>query len=175
MAEVEGLEEILKKMDSLAKGGGDRVASSMVRAGLNVVAKQMKKDLSPKVKEARKAVRTRFKRKKKAGTVEALVGFGVGKRKKKPPKVVNSQGNRKGGIGIGAQNIHWWVAGTQARYAGISYRRKEITGSRIHATGKMPAMQPGLAAIAYAKSKGKIQAEMIKRGALQLTKEINKG
>jgi hypothetical protein len=38
----------------------------------------------------------------------------------------------------------------------------------------MPSMQPGLAKIAYAKSAGKIKAEMIKRGALQLQKEIDK-
>jgi len=35
-------------------------------------------------------------------------------------------------------------------------------------------MQPGLATIAYAKSKGKVKAEMIRRGALQLEKEVKK-
>jgi hypothetical protein len=132
----------------------------------------MKADTSPRVKEARKGVRSRFKKGKTR--VEALAGFGVGKRrKKKITKPVNSKGNRKGGIGIGAQNIHWWVAGTKKRTTGRTKSGK-ITGSGFMNRGRMPAMQPGLARIAYQKSNGKIQAEMIKRGALALKKEIVK-
>lgn len=178
MATVDGLEAIIKRMDEMKKNGGKNVAQSMVRAGLNVIGKQMKKDVDSKVKEGRKGVRSRFKKNKKKGIVTAKVGFGVGKKTRranaKLQKKIKRKSGWRGGVGISAQNIHWWVAGTRPRYAGISYRKKQVTGSPIHSTGRMPAMQPGLAAIAYAKAKGQIKSEMIKRGALQLKKEVVK-
>lgn len=184
MATVDGLETIIKRMDEMKKNGGKNVAQSMVRAGLNVIGKQMKKDVDPKVKEGRKGVRSRFKKNKKKGFVTAKVGFGVGKKSKKTPTVVNRKGGKRGGVGIAAQNIHWWVAGTGQRFTGGKTRRgkrkgvkwsyRKLNGNPIQNRGTMPAMQPGLAAIAYAKAKGQINREMIKRGALQLKKEVVK-
>lgn len=168
---VSAVNTLLKRLDSLEKKGKVAVVRAAIKGGLNVVVKQMKADTSPKVKEARKGVRSRFKKGKTR--VEALAGFGVGKRrKKKTTKPIKARGKRKGGVGIGPQNIHWWVAGTKKRTTGA--KKGKRTGSGIMNRGRMPAMQPGLARIAYQKSKGKIQAEMIKRGALALKKEIVK-
>lgn len=170
---IDGLDTIIKRMDAIKKNGGTNVAQAMIRAGLNVIGKQMKKDLSPKVRAGRAGVRSRFKRNKKKGIVTAKVGFGVGKKRKKAPKVVNRKGNRKSGVGIAENNVHWWVAGTKQRTTGRTKSGK-ATGYAAQNRGRMPAMQPQLAAIAYAKSKGQIQREMVKRGALQLKKEIDK-
>jgi hypothetical protein len=171
---VEGLDQILRKLSYLETKGADKVLSAMIRGQLNAIEKQMKKDVDPKVKEGRKGVRSRFKNKKKKNWIQAKVGFGVGKKKKNAPKKVNSKGNRKGGIGIGAQNIHWWVAGTDERFRGGNYQRRKRMGQPERTTGSMPSMQPGLAAIAATKSRGKQNAEMIKRGALALEKEVVK-
>ena len=160
---VEGLDLLLKKMSVLENRSAEKILGAMVRAKLNVIGKQMKKDTSKKVKEGRKGVRARWKHKINKNMIKALVGFGVGKRKKNEPKKANRQGNKRGGVGISAQNIHWWVAGTE--------RRETRYGSD---RGQMPAMQPGLAAQAARKSRGQQNKFMIERGALMLKKELSK-
>lgn len=160
---VEGLDLLFKKMSVLENKSAEKILGAMVRAKLNVIGKQMKKDTSKKVKEGRKGVRARFKHKINKNMIKALVGFGVGKRKKNEPKKVNRRGNKKGGVGISAQNIHWWVAGTKQRETRHGVDR-----------GQMEAMQPGLAAHAATKSKGQQNKYMIERGALMLEKELSK-
>jgi hypothetical protein len=160
---VEGLDLLLKKMSVLENRSAEKILGAMVRAKLNVIGKQMKKDTSKKVKEGRKGVRARWKHKINKNMIKALVGFGVGKRKKNEPKQANRQGNKRGGVGISAQNIHWWVAGTEQRETRYGSDR-----------GQMPAMQPGLAAQAARKSRGQQNKFMIERGALMLTKELSK-
>lgn len=160
---VEGLDLLFKKMSVLENRSAEKILGAMVRAKLNVIGKQMKKDTSKKVKEGRRGVRARFKHKINKNMIKALVGFGVGKRKKKAPKKVNRQGNKQSGVGISAQNIHWWVAGTEQRETRKSKDR-----------GQMPAMQPGLAAQAARKSRGQQNKFMIERGALMLKKELSK-
>lgn len=160
---VEGLDAILRKLTELEKKGSGRVLAAIIRAQLNAIGKQMKADVDPKVKEGRKGVRSRFKNNAKKNVIQAKVGFGVGP-KRKLQRVLKMKGNRRQGQGIAAQNIHWWVSGTK--------QRTTTTGSKNR--GRMPAMQPGLARIAAAKSKGQQNKEMIKRGALQLQKEVVK-
>jgi hypothetical protein len=160
---VEGLDLLLKKMSVLENKSAEKILGAMVRAKLNVIGKQMKKDTSNKVKEGRKGVRARWKHKINKNMIKALVGFGVGKRKKNEPKKANRQGNKRGGVGISAQNIHWWVAGTEQRETRYGSDR-----------GTMPAMQPGLAAQAATNSRGQQNKYMIERGALMLKKELSK-
>lgn len=155
-----GLEETIRRLGTLKDKSSVSIARAMVRAGLNVTGKQIKKDTDPKAKDAAKVVRGRFKKGKYK--IVAKVGFGVGPRNKKAA-TTRARAKGKGGVGIGPNSIHWWVAGTKQRAT-------KTKGNR----GKMPAMQPALARIAYAKSTGTINAEMIKRGALQLKKEIIK-
>jgi hypothetical protein len=170
---VEGLDLLLKKMSVLENKSAEKILGAMVRAKLNVIGKQMKKDTSKKVKEGRKGVRARFKHKINKNMIKALVGFGVGKRKKNEPKKANRRGNKKGGVGISAQNIHWWVAGTEQRETGRNTLGKQ-NPPEPHNTGTMPAMQPGLAAQAATKSRGQQNKYMIERGALMLKKELSK-
>ena len=168
-AEIVGLETLLRRMEALTQTSKISVMRSAIRGGLNTIGKQMKVDLDPKAKKGKVAVKSKFKRGKK--TITAKVGFGVGKKKGKTYPV-NRKGNRKGGVGIDGNNVHWWVAGTDNRWTGTGKGRKR--GRKQMRRGAMPAKQPKLASIAYAKSKGKVKAEMIKRGALQLEKEAKK-
>lgn len=175
MADVDGLETILRRMDSFATKGKISVVRAAIRGGLNAAGKQMKADLSSKVKLGRTAVKSRFKKGKTK--VEALVGFGVGKRKKKA-QIVKRKRTSKGGVGIGAQNVHWWIAGTKQRRTGHGrsggHKIKNGQRAAVMNRGVMPAMQPGLARIATQKAQGKIRAAMIERGSIQLKKEIVK-
>jgi hypothetical protein len=168
---VSGLDALLKKFTVLETKSANKILAAMVKAKLGVIAKQIKKDTSGKVKAARKGVRMRFKI-SRADKMTALVGFGVGKRKKKKPAPKNSQGNKNGGVGIGPSNIHWWVAGTKKRKTGA--KKGKPTGKDVANRGRMPAMQPNLAAQAAAKSKSQQNKLMIERGALALQKEITK-
>lgn len=158
---VEGLDQILRKLNELEKKGAGRVLSSMIRGQLNVIGKQMKADTDSRVKEGRKGVRSRFKNNAKKNWVLAKVGFGVGPKKLRKPR--KSKRTSRGGVGISAQNIHWWVAGTKQRTTRSNQDR-----------GQMPSFQPGLAKIAATKSRGQQNKEMIKRGALALQKEVVK-
>lgn len=160
---IEGLDSILAALTTLETKSADKVLAAMIRAQMSPIQKQMKSDVDRKVKEGRKGVRSRFKNQKKNNIITAKVGFGVGKKSKKAPAKINRKGNKAGGVGISAQNIHWWVAGTKQRQTKRNANR-----------GSMPSMQPGLAAIAATKSRGKQNAEMIKRGALALEKEVLK-
>ena len=176
---IEGLDELLKALEEFKGKPAARVLKSAIRGGLNIVGKQMKADVDPKVKAGAKAVKTKIKERR--GVLTAKVGFGVGRKRLKAGTVTVAQ-RTKPGVGIGPRNIHWWVAGTHERITGYRTRRKQgvITkrirkaNKPVRSTGIMPAMQPKLAWIAYQKRKGQINAEMIKRGALQLKKEIAK-
>ena len=167
--EIVGIETLIRRMEILKQNGRVSVMRSAIRGGLNAIGKQMKADLDPKAKQGKVAVKSKFKKGKK--TITAKVGFGVGKKRGKTYPT-NRKGNRKAGVGIDGNNVHWWVAGTGRRWTGTGKGRKR--GGPVMYRGEMPAMQPKLATIAYAKSKGKVKAEMIKRGALQLEKEAKK-
>lgn len=166
--EIVGIETLIRRMEALKQTSKVSVMRSAIRGGLNQIGKQMKADLDPKAKQGKVAVKSKFKKGKKR--ITAKVGFGVGKKRGKTyPK---SKKTRRSGVGIDGNNVHWWVAGTDHRWTGTGKGRKR--GGRQMYRGAMPAMQPKLATIAYAKSKGKVKAEMIKRGALQLEKEAKK-
>lgn len=168
--EIEGLADLAKALTKMQDKGSQNIARSVIRGGLQIVAKQMKADLAPEAKAAKKSIKSRFKRSAKKG-VTAKVGVGVGKRSKKATKP-KKRSKKKPGVGIGPNNIHWWVAGTKERFAGKRRGGGTRKGTTVQRRGRMPAMQPGLARIAYSKSRGKIKAEMIKRGALALQKEV---
>lgn len=168
---VSGLDALLKKFTVLETKSANKILAAMVKAKLGVIAKQIKKDTSSKVKAARKGVRMRFKI-SRADKMTAIVGFGVGKRKNKKTAPKNSRRNKNGGVGIGPTNIHWWVVGTAKRTTGA--KNGKISNKKVANRGRMPAMQPGLAAEAAAKSKGQQNKLMIERGALALKKELIK-
>jgi hypothetical protein len=156
-ADVEGLDQLVKSLDALPTKVGRAVLSSAIRGGLNAIQKQMKSELNPKVKAARRGIGTRFK---KGEQVIAKVGVGVGKRKK-PLKKARKRAS-KGGVGIGERNLHWCVAGT----------KKRTTNTTEADRGSMPAMDPQLAVRAYKKAKGKILAEMVRLGKKRFEREV---
>lgn len=166
--QIVGIETLIRRMETLKQTSKVSVMRSAIRGGLNAIGKQMKADLDPKAKKGKVAVKSKFKKGKK--TITAKVGFGVGKKRGKT--YPESKKQRRSGVGIDGNNVHWWVAGTTRRRTG--FKRGKPTGNPVANRGVMPAMQPKLATIAYAKSKGKVKAEMIKRGALQLEKEAKK-
>lgn len=102
-----------KALDRAFKRLGDKVAKKVaaqgIRAGLRIIAKGIKSEIPGHMKEARKAIGTRFKR-KKTGETKAIVGGGVGKK-----KAGSTERGGKPGVGIARENIHWLLLGTNNR------------------------------------------------------------
>lgn len=156
---IDGLAAILKRMESLSDRGKVSVMRSAIRTGLNAIGRQIRRDLDPKAKDAAKSVRSRFKAGRQK--IIAKVGFGVGPRNKKRNDLTPRAAGRFG-VGIGPNNVHWWISGTALRR------------NRYGPTGAMPAMQPGLARLAAVKAEVSMSSKMAKAAARQLEKEVAK-
>ncbi len=167
---IEGVDSLLKRLTYLDQKSSKRIVRAALRGAMVVQGRQIRRDTDKRVKNATAAVKSRFI--KGRGPITGKVGFGVGKKGTRKTGEKESRIIGQGGVGISGRNIHWWVAETAQQVQKTTKERVQKKTNRR--TGAMPAMQPGLAAIAYAKAAGRIQAEMIKRGALQLTKEIAK-
>jgi hypothetical protein len=149
-----GAEEFRRKLQRLGSTVSKRIAAQAVNAGLNPIMRQIKAEIngtneaSANLKHAaRQTIGKRLSREKGAVSPVpiAKTGFAVGAGGKK--RVTNQMAKRnrrvfgqflkKGGrssasgegVGISAQNVHWTVLGTGARF-----RR---SGG---ATGQMPAI-----------------------------------
>ena len=122
---ITGVKELDRKFKRLANKASKKVEAQGIRAGLRVIVKGIKSEIPPHMKDARKAIGSRFKR-RKSGEVKAIAGGGAGKKK------AAQAGERSGkpGVGISAMNIHWFLLGT-------TDRTQKTTGRR---TGVMPAV-----------------------------------
>lgn len=184
---IDGVEILVPELNGLATKGGRRLAQIVLKAGLNVIGKQMQRDLDPKVKEAGKAVGNRVTIYRQNVT-RAKVGFNVGKNASKVP--FTRKRTSKGGIGIGPRNVHWYITGTgerwrygdQGRSASgkpLSLRQRRASSIRRQQqgamrTGVMPAQQPGLAADAARKSLSEVRSVMQRAGGRYLEARARK-
>jgi pyruvate dehydrogenase complex dehydrogenase (E1) component len=131
---VTGLKNLDRKLARLQKEVAPKAAKAGTQAALTLVAKGMRQavnstDASTALKaEARRAIGSKVR---KGGTDKfgktrepvAKVGFAVGKKRKKAVAASQkARGERaaKGkaggkGVGVSAQNIHWFVLGTKKR------------------------------------------------------------
>lgn len=164
--DVDGLQSLVSKLEILQKDVAKKVLMAGVRAGLNAIGSQIKKDLDPRLTEAKRSVRSKIKIRRK-GQVIAKVGFGVGPRNRKRSTTL-PRGSKRG-VGIGANNIHWWLIGTKNRYTGRRIGRR--TGNPIRHRGMMIAQQPGLVNNAVTRSRSKSEAAVIKSATRQLNKQ----
>lgn len=156
---VDGLGDLKDALDQLTGKVKWAVGSAAIRAALNTIGREMRKQLDPKAKQAARVVRSKVKRTKRG--LVAKVGFGVGPRNRKsretPPR------GRRPGVGIGANNIHWWIQGTSKRITKRGQNR-----------GRMPAMQPGLAGRAAIAASSRAARAAENAARKQLTKQIDK-
>jgi len=168
---VEGMEEIRKKLESLKDKGGRRILKAALRAAVNEIGKEMRRQLPANVKEGRTAIRGLVKGTKR---VTAKVGVHVGKGRARQQK---NNTPTKGGVGIGAPNVHWWIRGTKDRYRGQKRRASAGVarpGKSLQPTGRMPGFAEGLAMRAAIKAAPAAQRSMAMRAKKQFDKEIAK-
>jgi hypothetical protein len=125
MAEVvEGLNELLAKLERLAmdaapKAGAAAARAGMARIGRALRAAVMASSAPDAVKrEARRTIAQRVRKGKGAdrGLSIAKIGFGVGKTSQAQiTKRAARRGTNKG-VGLAKEDVHWFVLGTQNRY-----------------------------------------------------------
>jgi len=165
---ITGIDNVIRAFDGLSDKAHKKILKTALRAAMRPIAKQMKKDLSNKVKTARKGVGMTVKTKQNK-TLVAKVGFGVGKKKADMEKIVNKKRTENSpGVGIGPTNVHWWIMGTDDRFTGKRRGGGARAGAVVRATGSTKPMQPNLAKIAAAT----VQAESIKKARESAMKQV---
>lgn len=146
---VTGDKELDKKLAELIEGAEKKIMRPAVAGGLRVAAKAMKAAVPSNMKDAKKAIGSRFNKSKRTGEVMAKAGAAVGMKAAKIAKQAEKQGKQRGGrpgVGIGARNIMWFILGTKPRSTGSTRVRsdktgktRKLTGKPVHSTGTMPA------------------------------------
>ena len=179
--EIKGLEDLTKSYNRITDDLGKQLARAAIRSGLQVVAREIKKRLDPRIKHVKHTIGYRFKASPTRGITAAKVGFNVGAKKGTSISAIYARsGRNKGGVGISGNNVHWFIAGTKQRFRrqpGVSRKLKSIQDPSRR-TGAMPAQQPGLAADAYRASAGAVKNKMQKAAQTRLNsivKKLNRG
>ncbi len=110
-----------KEIDRILAGIQSKAVQQIMRpaisAGLRVATRAMKAAVPANMKDARKAIGSRFG-KGRAGTIVAKAGAGVGMKAKRIAELAEKQKTERGdrpGVGIGARNIMWFILGTKSR------------------------------------------------------------
>lgn len=119
--DVSGIPELQAALRGISKDMVDKVAPAGLKGYLRVVTKAVKSEIPSNMKDARKAIGWRFKKKdRRTGKVLAKVGTGVGITSKSDRRLLlkGLKADRKGrgGVGISVQNIHWYIVGTKQRF-----------------------------------------------------------
>lgn len=127
---VTGLKEIDDALKYLERQAANRIARAGLAKGARLAAKQIKQQVPASLKNIRKAIGSTVRKAKggeSKGITAAKAGAGVGTASQRAKSIQKDRGKKKG-VGISAQNIHWYILGTTAR--------QTKTG---HSTGRMPA------------------------------------
>lgn len=162
---VIGQKALERTLRRLATTASDKAITAGVRASMVSIAKAMRAAVnstsasSELKREARKSIGSRFAKPKmgnRRGIKEAKVGFSVGKSGKAIKRAGAARGKRiaagksgSKGVGVSAQNIHWFVLGTKKRFLKKGSARGPKAG---HPTGVIRNVFGGVTRLAFAGS-----------------------
>jgi hypothetical protein len=148
-----GIEELDRRLEGMKLAIANRCARAGLTKGARLAAKLIKKQVPGSQKHIRKSIGSSVKKQKggpNRGFTQAKAGAAVGRASKETGKAARG---KRGGVGISAQNIHWYIMGTAERTV-------KKTGQR---SGRMPANP----IVQKAMASGKTQViEAIKEGTL---------
>lgn len=99
-----------RKLKFLERKAGNRAARAGLGKGARLAAKKIKSEVPSRLKTVRRAIGSSVK-KGRDGITTAKAGAAVGK----ASKAKAAKRSTGGGVGIGRQNIHWWILGTGER------------------------------------------------------------
>lgn len=142
---ITGLEDVDRKLATLKLGAANKIARPALTKGARHLLKKAKAQVPPNMKAAKRALGMVVDSKggKSKNQQRAKVGAAVGKAAKAVQKEDRAG---KAGVGIGPENIHWFILGTTTRETGSVQRTgyRKLTGNKIKRTGIMPAQMPHL-------------------------------
>lgn len=145
MITTTGFDDLEDKLKMLSGAEVRRATREAMRAATRVVATAIKSNIPAKHKEVRKAIGSRVFT--DGGQIHGKAGGAVGQKFERQDKAAKKGRGNKPGVGISANNIHWYLMGTADRYTGeqtIRNRRtgqvtgKRKTGKARRFTGRMP-------------------------------------
>lgn len=142
-----------------------RIARGGVSKALRVLAKGIKGKVPPQFKDIKKVIGVRMAKSvgvNPSGKTGAGVGVKAKKRKEQKQKRDKKREGRPG-VGIGAENVHWFVLGTQDRKT-----KKGVS------TGRMPPQVPDIVKDGVTSSWSAAQQKMIDHIRAEIPKEAAK-
>lgn len=136
---LKGLDDLLRKLDTIKNRTAKKAAKAGVNAGLTPLAQAMRAavNASPASAELKRAARQvigKRLKKKEGKDYVGKAGFAVGKatKAKKEKAAKRSADKSKKGVGLSQSNVHWFVLGTKDRRT-----------RRSHSTGKIEGLLKG--------------------------------
>lgn len=138
------------------------------RTGLRVLRKSIQGEVPPEWKQIKPLIGLRMLRSIKGDDPAGKVGVGVGKVSKARQKKVDARtaahkAGQAQGVGIGPQNVHWFVLGTKSRQTKAG-----------HSTGVMPPQVPNIVKDGVAKGYPKAVQAMIESVRAGIEREAKK-
>jgi len=149
---ITGDKALDKALNDIGTKVAARVMTRSIRAGLGVLREAIKDEVTPR--SVKRAIGSRFKKKKRNQGYRAVVGGAVGKRNK-------GKGGTRGGVGIAKQNVHWYLMGTSGRQTASGAGR-----------GSMPKNRA--VAVAFQKSSATTMRRVTTKAREELLKEVKK-
>lgn len=140
-----------------------KIVKQAVGKAMTVISRGIKQQIPPKWKDIKKLIGQRFKRATRTSETQAKVGAAVGKKKGgggekiklssgKTLTLKKQRDKGRAGVGMGVENVHWFILGTKQRRTGTRRRgrgtraKTVATGGSIRRTGRMPPQVPRLVA-----------------------------
>lgn len=142
-----GDDELDRRFQDLGDKAMERISRNAVRRGLTVLRQAMQAAVPAAARTPghqtltiKKSIGQSLKKTKFTGITEGKAGAAVGIKQVKALRLAARTGKRRG-VGISANNIHWYIMGTTLRHTGGRNRRGGVkfTGNKVKSTGIMPA------------------------------------
>lgn len=172
---ITGADEILKKLENLGTKSAKKIARSAINKGLRIVTKSMKTEVPAQYKDAKRAIGSRFDKKggENKDEVRAKAGVAVGFGRKKLSNMKKADRSGRPGVGIGVQNLMWFVLGTNERQTGSkkSGKGQKSTGKAVHSTGRMRPILPNVIKAGYRKAESSAMDAILNGLSEGITKE----
>lgn len=141
-----GIEDLDAKLSKLKAGAANKIARPALMKAARALLKQIKQDVPSQYKDAKRGLGMAVDQKggRSRNQVRAKVGAGVGIRSKQKEKInAKTSGKRGGrpGVGMGPNNIHWFILGADGRSQGGPPRSHK---AKVKSTGVMKPLMPNL-------------------------------
>lgn len=150
MSGIEGLNELQRELIAIRRKQ-PQIAARVLSAGLKEVAKELKSIIPDSLAGAKATVGQRVS--KSDSDQRGKVGYGVGRGN----RAMSRRSKVSGGIGISANNVHWFVLGTKNRRTKRGFNR-----------GRMPPLLQGTLARAVASSQSAALEAMQKQLRIEI-------